>query len=195
MNFAKSIIVIVLIIILITRNSLRSHIFLKCSSYKLKTEILETSSIIINNSKTYNKTITIHNKKARECKIVSTSNYSVKNNTSVSNNSKNENYYKNIDDWLEYINSENTEKQKKNNKKKNILKKTMKKKDKNSFSKLKNKNNIINNKLDADENDYEIEEFRRNIKIQSIKANLIQKIKPQFTEKWLKLLNITLNTD
>ena len=115
--------------------------------------------------------------------IVSPVNYSVKNNIS-----SNENDYKNINDWVEYINSENITKQKKNKKRKNlsIKRKNKKIRDKTSDSKSKMENII---KAET----YEIEEFRRKIKNQSIKANQIQKILPQYSEKWLKLLKKSMD--
>ena len=119
--------------------------------------------------------------------IVSPVNYSVKNNIS-----SNENDYKNINDWVEYINSENITKQKKNKKRKNlsIKRKNKKIRDKTSDSKSKMENII---KAETYEIDWEIEEFRRKIKNQSIKANQIQKIIPQYSEKWLKLLKKSMD--
>ena len=119
--------------------------------------------------------------------IVSPVNYSVKNNIS-----SNENDYKNINDWVEYINSENITKQKKNKKRKNlsIKRKNKKIRDKTSDSKSKMENII---KAETYEIDWEIEEFRRKIKNQSIKANQIQKILPQYSEKWLKLLKKSMD--
>ena len=139
------------------------------------------SSIISNGTITYSKTTTIHNKIMSN--IVSPVNYSVKNNIS-----SNENDYKNINDWVEYINSENITKQKKNKKRKNlsIKRKNKKIRDKTSDSKSKMENII---KAET----YEIEEFRRKIKNQSIKANQIQKILPQYSEKWLKLLKKSMD--
>ena len=139
------------------------------------------SSIISNGTITYSKTTTIHNKIMSN--IVSPVNYSVKNNIS-----SNENDYKNINDWVEYINSENITKQKKNKKRKNlsIKRKNKKIRDKTSDSKSKMENII---KAET----YEIEEFRRKIKNQSIKANQIQKIIPQYSEKWLKLLKKSMD--
>ena len=143
------------------------------------------SSIISNGTITYSKTTTIHNKIMSN--IVSPVNYSVKNNIS-----SNENDYKNINDWVEYINSENITKQKKNKKRKNlsIKRKNKKIRDKTSDSKSKMENII---KAETYEIDWEIEEFRRKIKNQSIKANQIQKIIPQYSEKWLKLLKKSMD--
>ena len=143
------------------------------------------SSIISNGTITYSKTTTIHNKIMSN--IVSPVNYSVKNNIS-----SNENDYKNINDWVEYINSENITKQKKNKKRKNlsIKRKNKKIRDKTSDSKSKMENII---KAETYEIDWEIEEFRRKIKNQSIKANQIQKILPQYSEKWLKLLKKSMD--
>ena len=143
------------------------------------------SSIISNGTITYSKTTTIHNKIMSN--IVSPVNYSVKNNIS-----SNENDYKNINDWVEYINSENITKQKKNKKRKNlsIKRKNKKIRDKTSDSKSKMENII---KAETYEIDWEIEEFRRKIKNQSIKANQIQKILPQYSEMWLKLLKKSMD--
>ena len=121
------------------------------------------SSIISNGTITYSKTTTIHNKIMSN--IVSPVNYSVKNNIS-----SNENDYKNINDWVEYINSENITKQKKNKKRKNlsIKRKNKKIRDKTSDSKSKMENII---KAETYEIDWEIEEFRRKIKNQSINVD------------------------
>ena len=147
----------------------------------MKSDVVGNSSIISNGTITYSKTTTIHNKIMSN--IVSPVNYSVKNNIS-----SNENDYKNINDWVEYINSENITKQKKNKKRKNlsIKRKNKKIRDKTSDSKSKMENII---KAET----YEIEEFRRKIKNQSIKANQIQKIIPQYSEKWLKLLKKSMD--
>jgi hypothetical protein len=134
----------------------------------------------------------INAKKGREGKIVSPANYSVKTNLTVS--SQNENEYKNINDLVEYINSENG-KQKKKNKKKNISKK------KKQIGKKPTK--ILKNNQDSKitsskkvgavmETDSEIEEFKRKIKNQSINSNMVEKIRPQFSDDWLKLLKSSL---
>lgn len=151
------------------------------------------TSTITNNTITYTKT-KINNKKAREGKIVSPVNYTVKTNISVSNQS-NENEIKSINDLVEYINSDNGKQKKNKKKKKNLSKKkknNIKKSVKTSTSRNNTDNNLIN-KTTMTDTDSEIEEFKRKIKNQSINANLVEKIKPSFSEKWLKSLMSTLD--
>ena len=86
--------------------------------------------------------------------------------------------FKDIDDLIDYINKEEEEEVKpKKNKKKNN------KKDK------KQNANISNNiPIDKEKMEKEIEEFKVNIKNESINAYSIRKIRPKFSRKWLNNL-------
>ena len=151
-----------------------------------------TSSVSNSNTITYTRTTINNNKKAREGKIVSPVNYTVKTNITISSQ-QNEKEYKSISELVEYINSENGKK-KKNKKKKNLSKKKkniIKKAGKTSTSRGHNDNNILN-MTTLSEIDNELEEFKRKIKNQSIKAKLVEKIKPCFSEKWLKSIESRL---
>jgi len=151
-----------------------------------------SSSTISNNTITYTRTTINNNKKAREGKIVSPVNYSVKTNLNISNQ-QSEKEYKSINDLVDYINSENGKK-KKTKKKKNLSKKKKnnnKKNGKTSTSRGHDDNNILN-KSNVSDFEKEIDEFKKKIKNQSIKAKLVEKIKPCFSEKWLKSIESKL---
>ena len=153
-----------------------------------------SSSTLTSTTITYSKTTTTTIKKAREGTIVSPVNFTVRNNAH-GNQQQSENDYKNINDLVEYINSENG-KSKKNKKKKNLSKKKKinKKREKNeNLQKNSTSKSKTINKVSVSENDSEVEEFRKKIMNQSVKANLVQKIKPRFSDTWLKLLKNTLD--
>jgi hypothetical protein len=161
------------------------------SSYKLKAEMI-SSSIVNNNTITYSRTTINSNKKAREGKIISPVNYTVKTNINISNHPS-EKEFKSINDLVDYINSENG-KNKKTKNKKNLSKKkkhNAKKNGKSSASRGDLDNNILN-KSNVSEFEKEIEEFKKKIINQSIKANLVEKIKPCFSEKWIKSMESNL---
>jgi len=84
------------------------------SNHKIRTEIVAT----VSTPSTLSKAPIYNNKKTRDGRIVSPSNYTLKTNITISNNVQNENEYKNINDLVEYINSSDNAKQKKNNNKK-----------------------------------------------------------------------------
>ena len=147
------------------------------SNYKIKSELIATQHTVIYSSN--------NNKKQKDGKISSPINYTIKTNGSV-NNAQNENYYKNINDWVYYINSDNAI-PKKNKKKKNTS--IRKKINKRSIPKI--DINMVNSKIIINEFEIEIEEFKNKIIKQSIQANLTKKIKPHFSEKWLKFIQST----
>ena len=101
---------------------------------------------------------------------------------------------KSVDDIMNYINIGN--KGKKSNKK--ISKKKRKKVKKYSENNINNNNNISNNNSNKDEikkEDNEDEEdqivlqFKRNLGENLIFANFIHKIKPNISEKWIKIIS------
>ena len=148
-----------------------------------------TSTICSNNNTLNYSNTKVNNKKAREGKIVSPVNCTVRINV---NNQNNESEYKNINDWVEYINSGDG---KKNKKKKNLSKKKKNNNKKIVVPLKSGKENKLanNNRAPVSETDSEIEEFKNKIKTQSIKAILVNKVKPQFSDKWLKLLKNILD--
>ena len=113
--------------------------------------------------------------------------------------------HKSVDDIMNYINNDN--KGKKNNKKSN--KKKKKKAKKNDENNNNNKNNINNNSNavnnnnnnkntngeikkednDDDEEDQIVLQFKRNLGENLIFANSIHKIKPNISEKWIKIIS------
>jgi len=85
--------------------------------------------------------------------------------------------------------NESEESNKKNVKKKKIIKKIEKKQKNNSNFQNNNHPNIhklIYCKEDYNENEQEIEEFKRKLQLDSIHAKHTIKIKPQFSQRWLE---------
>ena len=104
-------------------------------------------------------------------------------NSSNSINSNKNKIFDNLDELVDYINSNEKPTKKSKNKIKNVKKKS----GNNNLSNFKSKP-VINEKEFIFENEKLVEKFKKNIYTESIYANSIRKIKPLLTLEWIKTI-------